>query len=55
MRSLPECVVLWQAVSAGDAHTCGIAAEDKKLYCWGSNYRGQLNVPANVSAWLVSD
>jgi len=29
----------WDAVSAGDLHTCGIRAG--KLYCWGNNTYGQ--------------
>ena len=60
MRCFPECVVLWQAVSAGQVHTCGIAAEGQKMYCWGLSESGQLDygqldVPAGVSAWLVSE
>ena len=31
----------WKAVSAGGAHTCAIALDDR-LWCWGHNSNGQL-------------
>jgi len=31
----------WTAVSAGEAHTCGLDAGNN-LYCWGYNYYGQI-------------
>jgi cysteine-rich repeat protein len=44
-RLLPTAVLgtvsSWARVSAGDEHTCGIAA-DGALYCWGGNDYGQL-------------
>lgn len=33
----------WTAVSAGDGHSCGIAAGGA-LYCWGRNTQGQLGL-----------
>lgn len=31
----------WQSVSGGYDHTCGIA-DNNQVYCWGSDYHGQL-------------
>jgi alpha-tubulin suppressor-like RCC1 family protein len=31
----------WRSVSSGGSHTCAIRGSDR-LYCWGSNARGQL-------------
>jgi len=33
----------WRAVSAGSAHTCGLAPDDG-LWCWGSGAYGQLGI-----------
>ncbi|WP_313917355.1 hypothetical protein [Tahibacter sp.] len=44
-RASPVAVVspiaAWQAVAAGDTHTCAIAASGA-VYCWGANQFGQL-------------
>lgn len=32
----------WVAIAGGDDHTCGIAADDGKVYCWGENQYGQV-------------
>ena len=33
----------WSSVSAGTNHTCAIKT-DGSLYCWGSNYSGQIGI-----------
>ncbi len=33
---------LFLALSAGENHTCGIAVNTRRMYCWGSNHFGQL-------------
>ncbi len=35
----------FQAISAGGNHTCGLSP-DGSLLCWGSNFSGQMTVPA---------
>jgi alpha-tubulin suppressor-like RCC1 family protein len=40
----------WLSVTAGDAHTCAIRSSERKLFCWGSNGRGQLGVADVPSA-----
>ncbi|MGH3375791.1 MAG: RCC1 domain-containing protein [Actinoallomurus sp.] len=43
-RATPKLVaggISFLQVSAGDNHTCGIAA-DRRGYCWGGNLKGQL-------------
>jgi alpha-tubulin suppressor-like RCC1 family protein len=30
----------WQRIDAGNAHTCGIAQVDSRLYCWGEGGQG---------------
>ena len=40
----------FKAVSAGDQHSCGEAA-DGRLYCWGSNLWGQLGT-GDTRLWL---
>lgn len=32
----------WSALSVGNYHACGIQASDDSLWCWGSNYAGQI-------------
>jgi alpha-tubulin suppressor-like RCC1 family protein len=32
----------WQALAAGQHHTCGIRGAPAELFCWGSNAAGQL-------------
>lgn len=39
--------VKWKTVSAGMYHTCGIQQDDR-LFCWGSNYHGQLGDSTKV-------
>jgi alpha-tubulin suppressor-like RCC1 family protein len=34
--------IKWKQIVAGGFHTCGIRASDAAVYCWGSNYWGQL-------------
>lgn len=41
----------WKKVSAARDHTCGIKLSDNGLYCWGSNYYGQI---ANPKGWETS-
>lgn len=36
----------WRSVDAGDRITCGLQSDDV-LYCWGSNYYGQLGPNGN--------
>lgn len=35
-------VYSWKSLALGDNHMCGILSANNKLYCWGSNYTGQL-------------
>ncbi|HSA34211.1 MAG TPA: hypothetical protein P5077_10835 [bacterium] len=37
----------WSQITTGGSHTCGIKT-DNKLYCWGSNFSGQLG---DGTAW----
>ncbi len=54
------CSLVFQSVSAGDGHTCGVTTRGT-AYCWGSNDSGQLgdgttmdsNVPVAVSGGLT--
>lgn len=39
--SKPVGVTTWNSISAGSAHTCGIA-DTRQVYCWGWNGHGQL-------------
>lgn len=44
--------LLFETLSTGGSHTCGIEAVTQKLYCWGRNDAGQLgidNMSSNVS------
>jgi len=34
--------VLWKRFTTGKDYTCGIASTDNTLWCWGSNFSGQL-------------
>ena len=45
--------VSWAALSAGFQHTCGVAAADKRLTCWGSNLAGEASVPEPKDAGLA--
>jgi alpha-tubulin suppressor-like RCC1 family protein len=54
-RSSPNQVAArlagWQLVAAGAVHTCAIRdAENRMLYCWGRNDRGQLGTSAGADA-----
>ena len=42
--------IVWQMVSGGGEHTCGITATGD-LHCWGNNESNQTAVPRNVSSW----
>jgi alpha-tubulin suppressor-like RCC1 family protein len=35
----------WSAIAAGSAHACGLHRADQSLWCWGSNFSGQLGNP----------
>ena len=48
---VPGNVSAWSSVSAGDAHTCGVARDDGAMHCWGRDVDSQMDVPSNVSAW----
>jgi alpha-tubulin suppressor-like RCC1 family protein len=37
--------IRFRRLSAGDAHNCGIATDDR-VYCWGDNLRGALGDPS---------
>ncbi len=37
----------WSAVDAGDGHTCALK-ENGRLFCWGSNYYGQLGYSTGI-------
>ena len=40
-----------KSVSTGQSHTCSILSDDR-VYCWGSNYHGELGI-GNYSATNV--
>ena len=40
-------------MAAAGISTCGIAAGTLKMYCWGGNDYGQLDMPAGVSQWVA--
>ena len=42
---VPSGAGAWASVSAGAAHTCGVAREDGAIYCWGRDDHGQTDVP----------
>lgn len=37
----------WRSLSLGSNHACGVQASDSSLWCWGSNYAGQIGNSAN--------
>ena len=39
----------WKQIAPGWSHTCAITYDDGQLYCWGSNYRGQLGDNTTVN------
>ena len=41
-------VRLWTALGVGQNHVCAVDV-DGNVFCWGSNDRGQLSVPADVA------
>ena len=43
----------WDTLSAGFQHTCGVAAADKRLVCWGSDLAGESSVPSAADAGLA--
>ncbi len=45
--------VVWQAISAGSYHACGITTTGEAL-CWGNNYAGETIVPEGHKLWAVS-
>lgn len=40
----------FRQLDAGFDHTCGVTASGGQLWCWGSNYRGQLGTAQPVGA-----
>jgi alpha-tubulin suppressor-like RCC1 family protein len=56
-RNLPEQVTTptvtgWASVSAGGGHTCAVRA-DAALWCWGSNFHGQLGIGSTGNHQLL--
>jgi prepilin-type N-terminal cleavage/methylation domain-containing protein len=40
---------LWQQISSGDSHVCGIYLNNQ-AYCWGSNTNGQLGINSTIQS-----
>ncbi len=60
--SMPAAVVgglTFKAIAAGQRHTCAIGT-DNRIYCWGSNYHGELGTQYKVNnegyttGWVAS-